>query len=109
MPYCQETFLIVKKTDKYKQKMRKLNIKSYHKMKDERFEDYANALVRKQAKYLIKTREPHELEACLLKVSEKHGFLRSQNLENVLKSWGFLNEAMIPVESVAKSTITLDT
>ena len=109
MPYCQKTFLIVQKTEKYKQKMRTLNIKSYHKMKHERYEDYADALVRKQAKYLIKTREPHELEACLAKVSEKHGVCRGQNLKHVLKSWGFLNEVAIPVESVSKSAITLDT
>ena len=94
MPYCQETFNIIKQTDKYKSTMRRLNYKSYHKLKEENPEAYHNKLILKQAKYFIKTKSPQELEEYLKQVSIKQGEERSTKIrETIIK----LNTIQIPI------------
>ena len=94
MPYCQETFNIIKQTDKYKSTMRRLNYKSYHKLKEENQEAYQNKLILKQAKYFIKNKTPQELEEYLKQVSIKQGEERSTKIrETIIK----LNTIQIPI------------
>ena len=76
MPYCAETFAIVKNTDKYKLQMCALNKKSYNKMKTERLDEYMNKLVLKQAKYLIKNKNPGDIEKSLDSILSKQGIER---------------------------------
>ena len=79
MPY------IVKQTDKYKSTMRRLNYKSYHKLKEENPEAYKNKLIPKQAKYFIKTKSPQELEEYLKKIAIKQVDERSTKIrENII-------------------------
>ena len=94
MPYCQETFNIVKQTDKYKSTMRRLNYKSYHKLKEENPEAYQNKLILKQAKYFIKNKSPQELEEYFKKIAIKQGDERSTKIrETIIK----LNTIQIPI------------
>jgi hypothetical protein len=86
MPYCQETFSIVKQTEKYKSTMRRLNNKSYHKLKEENPEAYQHKLMLKQAKYFIKNKSPQELEEYLKKIAIKQGDERSTKIrETIIK------------------------
>ena len=89
MPYCAETFALVKKTDKYKNQMCALNRKSYHKLKTERGDDYFNKLVSKQAKYFIKTKKNDEMERCLCRVLDKQGDARYTSLLKRLNELGY--------------------
>ena len=94
MPYCQETFNIIKQTDKYKSTMRRLNYKSYHKLKEENQEAYQNKLILKQAKYFIKNKTPQELEEYLKQVSIKQGEERSTKIREIIIK---LNTIQIPI------------
>ena len=91
MPYCQETFNIVKQTDKYKSTMRRLNYKSYHKLKEENPEAYQNKLILKQAKYFIKNKTPQELEEYLKKIAIKQGDERSNKTREIIISLSALH------------------
>ena len=89
MPYCAETFALVKQTDKYKNQMCVLNRKSYHKLKTERGDDYLNKLVSKQAKYFIKNKKNDEMESCLCRVLDKQGDARYTSLLKKLNELGY--------------------
>ena len=89
MPYCAETFAIVKNTDKYKLQMCLLNRKSYDKMKTERLDAYMNKLVLKQAKYLIKNKNPDDIEKSLENILSKQGIERHSSLCKKLIELGY--------------------
>jgi hypothetical protein len=89
MPYCAETFALVKQTEKYKNQMCELNRKSYNKLKTERGDDYFNKLVSKQAKYFIKTKKNDEIEMCLCRVLAKQGDVRYTSLLKKLNELGY--------------------
>jgi hypothetical protein len=94
MPYCQETFNIVKATEKYKSTMRRLNYKSYHKLKEENPEAYQNKLILKQAKYFIKNKTSQEFDEYLKKIAIKQGDERSTKIrETIIK----LSTIQIPI------------
>ena len=88
MPYCAETFAIIKNTDKYRNQMCLLNRKSYHKLKTERADDYINKLVSKQAKLFIK-KNNEEIEKDLDRVLKTQGEVRYASLLNKLKELGY--------------------
>jgi hypothetical protein len=100
MPYCAQTFAIIKNTEKYRTQMCELNRKSYNKLKNERKEDYLKKLILKQARYFIKTKNGDEIENGLSRVLEKQGEARYSSLLNQLKMLGH-NCATIPVGPVA--------
>lgn len=101
MPYCAETFALVKKTDKYREQMCVLNRKSYQKLKTERRDVYLDKLVSKQAKYFIKNKRDDEMESCLCRVLDKQGDARYASLLKKLKELGYHKSLNTPVFPVA--------
>ena len=100
MPYCAQTFAVVKQTEKYRTQMCDLNRKSYDKLKNERKEDYHKKLILKQARYFIKTKKGDEIQNGLSRVLEKQGETRHSSLLNQLKMLGY-DFTDIPVGSIA--------
>jgi hypothetical protein len=99
MPYCAQTFAIIKNTEKYRNQMCALNRKSYHKLKTERKDDYMNKLVSKQAKLFIK-KNNEDIEIALSRVLASQGETRYTSLRNKLKELGY-ERADFPVGEVS--------
>jgi hypothetical protein len=77
-----------------------LNRKSYHKLKNERKDDYLKKLILKQARYFIKTKKGDEIQNGLSRVLEKQGETLHSSLLNQLKMLGY-DFTNIPVGSIA--------
>ena len=102
MPYCKATFNVVKTTDKYKNQLRFLNLKSYHKRKVENPNLHLEKLIYKQARYFVKHTKQEDVANKLVEIEKKFGLDRCQKLKDVLKyDWKMeltnLSEPVFPV------------
>ena len=85
MPYCQATFAKVRSTDKYKNQLRFLNLKSYHKRKVENPDLHLEKLIYKQARYFATHTKQEDVANKLVIIEKKFGWERCQKLKDVLK------------------------
>ena len=86
MPYCQATFAKVRSTDKYKNQLRFLNLKSYHKCKAENPDLHMEKLIYKQARYFATHTKQEDVAEKLVEIEKKFGLDRCQKLKDVLKN-----------------------
>jgi hypothetical protein len=86
MPYCQATFAKVRSTDKYKNQLRFLNLKSYHKRKVENPDLHLEKLIYKQARYFATHTKQEDVANKLVIIEKKFGLDRCQKLKDVLKN-----------------------
>lgn len=91
MPYCQATFTKVRSTEKYKNQLRFLNLKSYHKRKAENPDLHIEKLIYKQARYFALHTKQEDVAKKLIEIEKKFGLDRCQKLKEVLKKNGKWN------------------